>query len=102
RVLDTSKKTIIHIPRPGSAESVGSKYGEVFAIVDHIGEKLPDEPDTNFWPVKTPDGRTLIVANLVEDDKEFRSKVQAALRDPKQQERVDIIIALGMAKEGFD
>jgi len=102
RVLDTSKKTIIHIPRPGSAESVGSKYGEVFTIIDHIGEKLPDEPDTNFWPVKTPDGRTLIVANLVEDDKEFRSKVQAALRDPKQQERVDIIIALGMAKEGFD
>ena len=102
RVLDDTKKTIIHIPRPGSAESAGSKYDEVFAIVDHLGEKLDDEPETNFWPVRTPDGRTLIVANLVEDDQDFRRKVQTALRDPEHQERVDVIIALGMAKEGFD
>lgn len=48
----------------------------------------------------------LKVADLVDDsDAAKRSKVLTALKDPKQRfnrDHVDIIIALGMAKEGFD
>ncbi len=47
----------------------------------------------------------LKVADLVDDDPTKREKVAAALRDPAQKDNrdhVDIIIALGMAKEGFD
>ncbi len=42
---------------------------------------------------------------LVDDDSSRRDKVSAALKDPAQKnnrDHVDIIIALGMAKEGFD
>lgn len=45
------------------------------------------------------------IADLVDDDPAKREKVSAALRDPAQKQNrdhVDIIIALGMAKEGFD
>jgi hypothetical protein len=45
------------------------------------------------------------VADLVDDGPERHSKVLAALKDPKQKNNkshVDVIIALGMAKEGFD
>ena len=48
----------------------------------------------------------LKVADLVDDsDTNRRSKVLAALRDPahrNDRDHVDVIIALGMAKEGFD
>jgi superfamily II DNA or RNA helicase len=47
----------------------------------------------------------LRVADLVDDDEVRRSKVITALKDPKQKnnsDHVDVIIALGMAKEGFD
>ena len=102
KVLDLSKKTIIHIPHRMSPEIAGSKHDEVDAIIDIIGEMQDVEEQTNFYPVVTKDGKTLLVANLVEDDPEFRSKLQTSLRDKTQKERVDIIIALGMAKEGFD
>jgi hypothetical protein len=102
KILDLNKKTIIHIPHRMSPETVGTKYDEVDAIIDIIGDMQDVEEDTNFYPVAARDGRTLMVANLVEDDPDFRSKLQASLRDKEQQERVDIIIALGMAKEGFD
>jgi len=56
--------------------------------------------------VLTRDGRTLKVADLVDDsDQAKRSRVLTALKDPAQKnnrDHVDIIIALGMAKEGFD
>src|ERR1700739_723888 len=54
---------------------------------------------------KTPEGKVLRIADLVDDDPGKREKVSAALRDPTQKnnrDHVDIIIALGMAKEGFD
>ena len=102
KVFDLSKKTIIHIPHRMSPETAGSKHDEVDAIIDIIGDMQDVEEETNFYPVVTKDGHTLIVANLVEDDPEFRSKLQESLRDKTQQERVDVIIALGMAKEGFD
>jgi hypothetical protein len=56
--------------------------------------------------VRAPDGRVLKVADLVDDsDAARRSRVLTALKDPAQKnnrDHVDIIIALGMAKEGFD
>src|SRR4051812_27070954 len=45
------------------------------------------------------------VADLVDDDPTKRDRVSAALKDPEQKnnrDHVDIVIALGMAKEGFD
>ena len=47
----------------------------------------------------------LRIADLVDDDPTKRDRVSAALKDPAQKnnrDHVDIIIALGMAKEGFD
>jgi len=47
----------------------------------------------------------LKVADLVDDDAPKRDAVSAALKDPVQKDNrdhVDIIVALGMAKEGFD
>jgi hypothetical protein len=56
--------------------------------------------------IASPDGRTLKVADLVDDsDPAQRTKILSALKDPAQKnnrDQVDIIIALGMAKEGFD
>ena len=56
--------------------------------------------------VQAGDGRVLKVADLVDDsDLAQRSRVLTALKDPTQRDNrdhVDIIIALGMAKEGFD
>jgi len=55
--------------------------------------------------VKRPDGRVLRIADLVDDEPSKRDRVVAALKDPAQKnnrDHVDIIIALGMAKEGFD
>jgi hypothetical protein len=60
---------------------------------------------TGFQLVRTPEGRVLRIADLVDDDGARRDRVVAALRDPAQKDNrdhVDIIIALGMAKEGFD
>lgn len=102
RVFDDTKKTIIHIPHRMSPECAGSKHDEVDAIINMIGEMQDIEEETNFYPVLTKQGRTMLVANLVEDDAEFRNKLQMSLRDKEQQSRVDVIIALGMAKEGFD
>ena len=54
---------------------------------------------------RRPDGRVLRIADLVDDDPAKRDRVSAALKDPAQKnnrDHVDIIIALGMAKEGFD
>lgn len=102
RVLDLTRKTIIHIPHRNSPECAGSKHDEVDAIVDAIGHLETVEDGTNFFIVKAATGKEFIIANLVEDDAEFRTTVQTALRNPIEQSRVDIIIALGTAKEGFD
>ena len=63
------------------------------------------DPTTGFQLVKTPEGRLLKIADLVDDDSTKRERVSSALKDPAQKnnrDHVDIIIALGMAKEGFD
>ena len=46
--------------------------------------------------------KLLRIADLVEDEPDKRAKVAAALRNLENRDAVDIIIAMGMAKEGFD
>jgi hypothetical protein len=104
KVLDPDEKTIIHIPSVNSRESTKDKIREVEHIIEELGEWQGIDPDTGFQLVKTPSGRVLKIADLV-DDAQHRDKVSAALKDPSQKNNrdyVDIIIALGMAKEGFD
>ena len=106
KVLDPDKKTIIHIPSVNSRESTKDKHREVEHILDELGQWQGTDPETGFQLVKTAGGRILKIADLVDDtDQGQRSKVLQALKDPAQKhnrDNVDIIVALGMAKEGFD
>ena len=101
-VLDTTKKTIIHIPSINSRASTGNKYEETDRIMKLIGKKVSKDYDTGIYTLQTPDGRLLKVADLVEDDTQERNRVQDYLQRMKRKEDMDIIIALGTAKEGFD
>lgn len=110
KVLDPTLKTIVHIPNVNARESLKDKEREVNDIMQALGGAkdswLGVDPATGFHLIQTRDGRTLKVADLVDDsDPARRSKVLAALKDPAQKnnrDHVDVIIALGMAKEGFD
>lgn len=105
-VLDINLKTIVHIPNVNSRESTQrGKTTEVGEILEIMGEWQGKDPVTGFDLVKAKDGRILKIADLVDDGPERHSKVLNALKDPKQKDNrdhVDVIIALGMAKEGFD
>jgi len=104
-VLDPDEKTIVHIPNVNSRESTKDKIKEVEHIITELGDWRGTHPDTGFHLVRTSSGRILKVADLVDDDSAKRDKVSAALKQPdakNDREHVDIIIALGMAKEGFD
>jgi superfamily II DNA or RNA helicase len=103
-VLNPDEKTIIHIPNVNARESTKDKINEANAILSGLGEWQGVDAATGFQLVKAPSGRILRVADLV-DDEAKREKVAASLRDSSQKnnrDHVDIIIALGMAKEGFD
>ena len=101
-VLDTDKKTILHIPSVNSGESTKDKYDEVNFILDAIGDVVKQDTDTGVIHVKRKtDGKVLKVADLVTDTKE-RELIQNYLRTVDSEDDIDIIIALGMAKEGFD
>ena len=105
KVLDPGEKTIIHIPNVNSRESTKDKIKEVEHILEALGEWQGADPATGFQLVKRPDGRVLRVADLVDDDAATRDRVASALKDPNEKNNrdyIDIIIALGMAKEGFD
>jgi len=106
KVLDPSLKTIIHIPNVNARESLKDKHKEVDEILGTLGEWKGRDEITGFHLIELADGRILKVADLVDDsDAARRSKVLSALKDPDQKnnkDNVDIIIALGMAKEGFD
>ena len=105
KVLDPNEKTILHIPNVNSRESTKDKHREVEHIIDALGDWQGADPTTGFQLVKTPEGRVLKIADLVDDEAVKRDRVSAALKDPAQKnnrDHVDIIIALGMAKEGFD
>jgi superfamily II DNA or RNA helicase len=105
KVLDPNEKTILHIPNVNSRESTKDKHKEVEHIIDSLGEWTGADPVTGFQLVTLPDGRVIKIADLVDDEPAKRDKVSNALKDPAQKmnrDHVDIIIALGMAKEGFD
>jgi hypothetical protein len=106
KVLDPALKTIVHIPNVNARESLKDKEREVNEIMHSLGEWKGIDPASGFHLIETPGGRTLKVADLVDDsDPARRSRVLNALKDPAQKDNrdhVDIIIALGMAKEGFD
>ena len=106
KVLDPALKTIVHIPNVNSRESLRDKEREVNEIMHALGEWKGIDPATGFHQIQTPCGRLLKVADLVDDsDPARRSRVLAALKDPahkSNRDYVDVIIALGMAKEGFD
>lgn len=101
-VLDLSKKTIIHIPHINSRESTKDKHNEVGFILDVIGTFIDEDKNTGVMRVQTKEGKILKVADLVNDDPLERPKIQKYLREIKSADDMDIIIALGMAKEGFD
>lgn len=105
KVLDPARKTILHIPSVNSRESTKDKIREAEHIIGALGEWEGIDPATGFQLVKTSDGRVLRIADLVDDDPNKRDRVSAALKDVRQKDNkdyVDIIVALGMAKEGFD
>ena len=102
-VLDTTKKTIIHIPSVNSRASTGKgKYNEVADIMRAIGTEIRHNYDLGYYELQTNDGRIVKVADLVEDDPKTRNTVQSYLEKMKRPTDMDIIIALGTAKEGFD
>lgn len=103
KVLDTRQKTLIHIPVTNSkAAGAYDKFEQVKQIIDLIGSRVDEDYNTSIITVKTKDGRLLKVADLVEPEAEHRRRVQGYLQRMKRREDVDIIIAMGMAKEGFD
>lgn len=100
--LDTDKKTILHIPNVQSGESTKDKHREVDTILDSIGTVEGQDPTTGVITVRRSDGRSLKVADLVNDDPIERPKIVEYLRTMEDVDAMDLIIALGMAKEGFD
>lgn len=103
KVLNPNEKTIIHIPNVNSRESTKDKIKEVEHIVHELGEWQGKDEATGFDLVKTASGKILKIADLV--DPEHQGRIQESLRSPEMKtnrDYVDIIIALGMAKEGFD
>lgn len=104
-LLDPAVKTIAHIPSVNSRESTKDKHREVEEIMEHLGTWRGTDADTGFHLIETVSGRTIRVADLVDDDPVRRDRVSSALKSPKarhDRDFVDVIIALGMAKEGFD
>jgi len=102
-ILDTDKKTILHIPNVNAGESTKDKYNEVDSILDIIGTVTHQDPDTGVIFVnRHNDGKIIKVADLVHDTPIDRDKIVAYLRGMNNVDDMDLIIALGMAKEGFD
>lgn len=104
-VLDTNKKTILHIPSVQAGESLKDKYLEVDMILDTVGEVVRQDPDSKILIVKRhEDGKEIKVADLVHDINTAtnRDRVVEYLRNISSADDMDLIIALGMAKEGFD
>ncbi|MBN9789397.1 DEAD/DEAH box helicase [Pseudonocardia sp. TMWB2A] len=104
-LLDPTVKTIVHIPSVNSKESLKDKHREAEDIMNHLGDWQGVDPETGFHLIRTAAGNVIKVADLVDDDTAKRDRVVSALKSPKgrdDRDFVDVIIALGMAKEGFD
>ena len=81
-VLDTDKKTILHIPSVNSGESTKDKHNEVDFIIDAIGDVVKQDAETGVIHVKRKtDGKILKIADLVDDTQKERDKIQGYLRD---------------------
>ena len=100
--LDTTKKTLIHIPPVQGRESYAKKYDIVADIIAEIGEVVDEDAEHFIKLVRTPDGRILKVGDLVEDNVAQRAALQSYLQRMDRRDALDILIALGTAKEGFD
>ena len=100
-VIDLNKKTIIHIPNVNASESTKEKLLEVDSIIDLIGT-FDHVDNSGIIHVKAQNGRILKIADLVNDVPLEREKVISYLRNISGIDDIDIVIALGMAKEGFD
>lgn len=101
-VLDTDRPTILHIPSVNAAESTKDKIDEVARVLGVIGTWEGTDETTGFLLVRRPDGRVIRVADLVDDEPQKRDRVVRALRAIERRDELDLIVALGMAKEGFD
>ncbi|TFD79224.1 DEAD/DEAH box helicase [Cryobacterium fucosi] len=105
-VFDLDKKTIVHIPNVNSGESTKDKIEEVGFIIDSIGHVESTHPDTGIISIRRNDnGEILLLADLVDDtDQKKRADTLHYLSTvaSKDRDAVDVILALGMAKEGFD
>jgi superfamily II DNA or RNA helicase len=101
-ILDTDKKTILHIPNVNSGESTKDKHREVGTILDIIGRVKEITEDGVIILQRHTDGKLLKVADLVNDEPKERDKIITYLRNIDSVDDMDLIIALGMAKEGFD
>lgn len=102
-VLDTDRKTILHIPNVNAGESTKEKNKEVDSIIDIIGTVIKQDSETGVIYVKrSEDGKIIKIADLVNDNPKDRDKIVEYLRKMKELDDIDLIIALGMAKEGFD
>lgn len=102
-ILDTNKKTILHIPNVQSGESTKDKHNEVDTILDKMGTVIHQDQETGIIHViRHNDGKRLKIADLVDDRPRERNRIATYLRQIKSPDDLDIIIALGMAKEGFD
>ena len=104
-ILDLDKKTLIHIPNVNSGESTKDKIEEVGFILDVIGRVVGQEESGILRVRRRDNGEILRVADLVDDSDQLkRAETLHYLGTvaSKEADAVDIIIALGMAKEGFD
>ena len=102
KLIDTSKKMIIHIPNVNSRESTGDKTNEIGFIFDTIGTVISRDSATGIYNIRDKSGKILKVADLVTDTDSMQGVTLAALRNEENLKSLNIIIALGMAKEGFD
>ena len=79
-VLDTDKKTILHIPSVNSGESTKDKHSEVDFILDAIGDVVMQDTETGVIHVKRhADGKLIKVADLVDDTQKERDKIQSTI-----------------------
>ncbi len=102
-VLNTDQKTILHIPNVNAGESTKDKHKEVDAILDIVGKVTHQDAETGVIFVKRhSDDKIIKVADLVNDTPKERDKIVSYLRQMNEVDDMDLIIALGMAKEGFD
>ena len=79
-----------------------NKHDQVAEIIKFIGEIVDRDCNNYLYKVKTADGRILTVGDLVEDSREQRDALQYYLQRMNSRDSLDILIALGTAKEGFD